>query len=349
VVWGTDKLICELNWGYCSYYDLRVDPHEQKNLAEERPDRAAGLKRLLDDWLDDHVRYEPQLVRGPANPDGGQVPRAIERGRLGDLGAVMDLAALLRSSDPVPVRREAARLLVALPPRPETREALVRAADSDDRDVRRWAAVAAARLGDPTSHERLRALVATAESDPADRDLRIQAALALAHRKDPSGVPVLAAALDHCEQAVLLCQLIIQKLGGLHDRRAVPALLRHLPEVQNRREMVDALGEIGDPRVTEALVGRLHTDEYVPVRTAAAAALARLGGPGAVSGLQWSLRHEHEPTVLAAVRAALVTVAPRQPPRERAQAEGGGGGRPGPRSFRRAGRREEPGGLGGDP
>jgi arylsulfatase A-like enzyme len=316
VVFRTDKLICELNWGYCSYYDLTVDPHEQKNLAEERPERAGALKRMLDDWLDDHVRFEPQLVRGAANPDGGEVPRAIERGRLGDLGAVTDLAALLRSSEPVPIRREAARLLVALPPRPETHDAVLGALDADDVQVRRWAAVAATRLGDAGSADRLRVLVDAPSADPGERDLRIQAALALAHRNDRSGVPVLAEALDHCEQEVLLCQLIIQKLGVLRDRRAVPALLRHLPEVQNRREMVDALGDIGDPRVAPTLVERLATDEYVTVRAQAAAALGKVGGPAAVVGLQASLRHEREPSVRAAAQAALLALAPKnEPPR----------------------------------
>jgi arylsulfatase A-like enzyme len=310
VVRGTDKLICELNWGYCSFYDLLLDPREQKNLAEEQPERAAALKHLLDDWLDDHVRFEPQLVRGLANPDGGEVPRAIERGRLGDLGAVGDLAALLRSSEPIPVRREAARLLVALPPRQETRAGILAALDAGDREVRWWSAVAATRLGDPASQERLRTLVEAPDATPGERDLRVQAALALAYRNDRSGVPVMAEALDHCEQAVLLCQLIIQKLGVLRDPRAVPALLRHLPEVQNRREMVDALGDIADPRVAPVLVERLRSDEYVTVRAQAAAALAKVGGPAATAGLQWSVRHEREPSVLAAARTALAALAP---------------------------------------
>jgi arylsulfatase A-like enzyme len=47
IVWGTDKLICEMNWGYCSFYDLAADPHEKNNLAEQkdRVDRAGALKR----------------------------------------------------------------------------------------------------------------------------------------------------------------------------------------------------------------------------------------------------------------------------------------------------------------
>jgi hypothetical protein len=33
-----------------------------------------------------------------------------------------------------------------------------------------------------------------------------------------------------------------------------PALLKHVPEVQNRREMVDALGDIGDPAAREPVL-----------------------------------------------------------------------------------------------
>jgi arylsulfatase A-like enzyme len=308
VATGTDKAICKLNWGVCAYYDLKNDPLEQRNLADERPQRTAELKHLLDEWLDDHVRFEPQLVRGPANPDGGSVPRAIERGRLGDLSAVGELAALLSSGDPLPVRREAARLLVALPPRPETRAAVLAALSADDREVRQWAEVAAARLHDGPATVKIKALVTRPDPGRGQRELRLQAALALAANNDPTGVPVMAEALDDCQQRVLVCQLIILKLGELGDRRAVPSLLKHVPEVQNRREMVEALGHIGDPGVVPTLVERLRTDEYVPVRVEAARGLARIGGPEAVAGLKASLRYEHEARVQAAAREALAAL-----------------------------------------
>ena len=314
IAWGLEKLICEIKLGYCAYYDLASDPHEQHNLAEARPEKAARLKQRLDDWLDDHARFEPQLVKGPANPDGRDVPHAIERGRLGDAAAAGELAALLQSPAPPPVRREAARLLVALPPRPETRAAVVAALGADDEEVRRWAAVAGARLGDAAALQRTRGLL-----DPSggDRELRVQAALALARARDGAGVPVLASALDDCQENVLLCQGIIRALGELRDRRAVPALLAHLSEVQNRREMVEALGEIGDPAAVPALVEHLAEDAYVPVRAAAATALAKLGSTGggqAKAALERSAREEKEPAVQAAVRAALKALASASPP-----------------------------------
>ncbi len=238
--------------------------------------------------------------------EGPAIPRAIERGRLGDLGVVTELAAMLRSSEPLAVRREAAQLLVSLPPRTETRPLLAAALALDDPELRDWVAVAATRLGDAEARTVARGVVARQEPRaPRAGDLRTQAALALAHVGDPAGVTVLAGALDDCAESVLLCQYIIIKLGSLKDARAVPKLLERLPDVQNRREMVAALGEIADARATEPLAQRLKADEYVPVRAEAARALGRIGGPAARAALEWSAQHEREPSVLAAARAAL--------------------------------------------
>ncbi len=98
----------------------------------------------------------------------------------------------------------------------------------------------------------------------------------------------------------------------------MPALLAHLPEVQNRREMVDALGAIGDPAACDALVESLRNDSYVPVRAQAAKSLAKLGDPSKrptadrVSGAPRRSppassrppRHDTEPMVIAAARQA---------------------------------------------
>jgi arylsulfatase A-like enzyme/HEAT repeat protein len=318
VVWRDEKLICDLHWGFCAYYDLATDPREQHNLAEERPERAAVMRALLDHWLDGHMRLEPLLARGASNPEGGPVPKAIERGRLGDLLAAPELGALMIGKGPLAQRREAAQLLVGLPPRRETADALAKATSDPDAVIADWAAVGAVRLGAVPARARVQALIASGAPTPLSVSaptLRVRAALALADNGDAAGVPVLAEALDHCDD-VLLCRLIILSLGKLRDARAVPALLAHLPEVQNRREMVDALGEIGDRAARDALVERLRHDEYVPVRIRAAAALARLGDPTALGALEHAARHDTEPTVVAAAReaaAALETRAQPQP------------------------------------
>ena len=137
----------------------------------------------------------------------------------------------------------------------------------------------------------------------ADSSLRVHAALALAAVGADGGVSLLGDALDRCDD-VLLCRGIIVTLGKLRDRRAVPVLIKHLPEVQNRREMVDALGDIGDPAAAEALLERLRRDEYVPVRIAAAKALAKLGDARVAALVDEAARKEKEATVIAAARAA---------------------------------------------
>jgi arylsulfatase A-like enzyme/HEAT repeat protein len=316
MIYRNEKLLCDLRWGFCAYYDLAVDPGEKHNLAEEKPAQAAAMRALLDDWLDGHVRLEPLLARGASNPDGGPVPRAIERGRLGDLLAAPELAALMNGNAPLPQRREAAQLLVGLPARRETTAPLSRAANDPDTQLASWASVGAVRLGDAAARGRVRSLVtASTEADagaPAATSLRVRAALALADVGDPTGVPVLGASLDRCDD-VLICRFIILALGKLRDRRAVPALLQHLPEVQNRREMVDALGDIGDPAAREALIERLRGDEYEPFRVQSAVALAKLGDRGAIPALERAARHDTEPTVVAAAREAARALAASSP------------------------------------
>jgi arylsulfatase A-like enzyme len=311
IVWRKEKLICDLNWGFCAYYDLATDPGEKHNLADERPERTAALRRMLDDWLDGHMRLEPVLARGASNPEGGPVPRAIERGRLGDLLAAPELAALLVSRESLAIRREAGELLLALPPRQETAAFFAQAMHDDDAVVANCAAIGAVRLGDVGARDRVHAVLT---SPSATRLLRIRAALALAKIGDASGVPAMNAALDHCDD-VLLCRLIVITLGQLGDRRAVPALLAHLPEVQNRREMVDALGAIGDPGACAALVEHLRTDSYVPVRVQAAKALAKLGDPSVIPALERVVTQETETTVIAAANEAIATLRTRASPK----------------------------------
>jgi arylsulfatase A-like enzyme/HEAT repeat protein len=306
VAWRKEKIICAMNWGYCAYHDLARDPGEEVNLADARPDRVNALRRMLDEWLDDHSRWEPQLLRGQANPEGQAVPKAIERGRLADLGAVSDLAAMLQSVEPLPVRREAARLLVMLPRREETKGRIEAALATvgDDAELADWVAVAASRFGSESARKHVHEILARPDPGDREKDLRIQAALALAFVGDNVGVPVMARTLDRCDN-IALCRRIIIQLGAIRDRRAVPKLIAHLPEVMNRREMVAALGDIGDPIAVDALLERLAHDEYVPVREEAAIALAKIGGHQALVGLHRSLPREREGTVLAAVRAAI--------------------------------------------
>jgi HEAT repeat protein len=87
-----------------------------------------------------------------------------------------------------------------------------------------------------------------------------------------------------------------------------------LHEVQNRREMVAALGDIADPAAVDALGERLMKDEYVPVRAEAATALAKIaaapGGPRSrvLEMLRRAQASEREPMAVAATRKALAAL-----------------------------------------
>jgi arylsulfatase A-like enzyme len=302
VVLGAEKLICDVSKDFCSMFDLAADPREAHDLVDSRPDRLTVLRQHLDAWLAEQVRYETKLL-GAA---GGAEPfaRAIERGRLADASAATELASLLESNAPVEARREAATILVrTLPPRPETKAALLAAADSsDDAQVRAWAAVAAFRVGAAEMAERSKALLSQSDGKGA---LALQAALALAEKGDGAGMDRMTNAFDACGEDVSLCKRIIGALGMLKDGRATKPLVEHLSFVQTRQETVAALASIADPGSVPALIACLENDEYVPVRADAARALGRLGGARALRALELALRREKEEAVLAAVRASL--------------------------------------------
>jgi arylsulfatase A-like enzyme len=308
---GSEKLICDASKDYCNYFDLATDPGEQRDQADQRPERVAALRQRLDVWLAQQARYEDKLLGAAGGT--GELAHAIERGRLGDAGAAETLARLLLGRGPVTDRREAASLLVtALPPRPEIKAALLAAAgQAGDEEIRAWAAVAALRLGATEVQERLRALVSSPATETT-AGLHIHAALALAEKADAAGIAALAAALDSCGSDVSLCKRVLAALGRLKDRAAVQPLVAHLPFVQTRRETVEALADVADPAAVGPLVGCLETDEYVSVRVAAAAALGRLGGARAVQGLQTALAHEREEAVRAAARTALAALGRRK-------------------------------------
>jgi arylsulfatase A-like enzyme len=304
VALGSEKLICDVSKDFCSLFDLGADAREQHDLADQHVERATALRQKLDAWLGQQARYEAKLV-GAAD-GAGDLARAIERARLGDASAAPALADMLRGSLPVAARREAATLLATtLPPKQESRAALLAAVDgADDAEVRDWAAVAAMRLGALTVKERVRAALAEKPSE-ANADLRVHAALALAERADAAGMAVLGEMLDACATDVLLCKRVLAALGALKDGRAVAPLVAHLAFVQTRRETVDALAAIADPACVPALIGALESDAYVSVRAAAAQALGRIGGARSLQALKNALGREHEELVLNSIRGAL--------------------------------------------
>jgi arylsulfatase A-like enzyme len=299
-----DKLICQVAKGFCAYHDLVADPGERRNLAEASPERVAVLRAELDAWLAGHAEYEGG-ASGASSDSAEPLPDAIEQARLGDPRAGPALAALLASArSALPLRREAARLLATvLPPLPDTAVSLRAARTSDDPEVRGWAAIAGARLGDASARRALREAVAGVQGKAAP--VQAHAGLALAEAKDPAAVPALIAVLSDCTE-VALCRRAIAALGALGDRRATGPLLAHLDSVMTRRDVVAALADLADPAAVATLAERLSSDEYVPVRAEAALALGRIGGPQAKDALLAARKREQETSVKAAIEKALV-------------------------------------------
>ncbi|HEX3698057.1 MAG TPA: sulfatase-like hydrolase/transferase [Polyangia bacterium] len=308
VIFGSEKLICDMRGGFCAYYDLARDPGERQNLADARPDRVAALRAILDRWLDDGMALEPAAAKNSPTSDSEPPPRAIERGRLNDVGAAGELAVLLASNASLDLRREAARLLATLPAQPPTAAVLNQAAADPDPAVAAWASIGAARLGDERARARVQASLA--QTTP-DQGQRVRGALALLSVGDRSGLSLLGQTLSPCSD-VALCRDIVEALGRSGDARAVPFLIRALPEVQNRRETVVALGQlgpVGGHAARDALIDRLESDEYVPVRIEAARALVKLGDAKVAPALARAAARESEPTVAAAARQAAHTLA----------------------------------------
>jgi arylsulfatase A-like enzyme len=299
-----EKLICDQRKDYCSYFDLRADPHEQNSLADQRPERVAALRGQLDAWLGQQARYEDNLL-GAANGHG-ELARVIERARLGDASVAGALIEMLRSNVSVAARREAASLLVtALPPRPELQSALLAAlGGADDATVRDWCAVAAMRLGVESAKDRLHEVLAKPSTE-ATLPLHLQAALALAQHGDGAGFQVLLESLGTCGMDVSLCKRVLAAFGTLKDPRSVAPLIEHLAFVQTRYATAEALANIAHPDSETALIDCLQSDVYVPVRAIAATGLGRIGGVRSRQALRAALPREREELVLSAVRSAL--------------------------------------------
>ncbi len=290
------KLLCRMDVDLCQLFDLAADPKERKNLADLQPAKVIQMRARMDAWVKEQLRLEPA---GEAD----SVPPAILRGRLGDATAVEALLALVTTSAGSE-RDEAARVLAELT-LDRRHLATLRAAHSTvpaDSVARKWLALAGLRAGDVAWRDEVVAVARRGAADP----MGLQAALTVAELGGAEGLGTLSASLsgDACGETAQ-CRRVVEALGRLRQREAVPALLTRVLDVMTRREVVEALGMIADPRAQAVLIERLRGDEYVPVRAAAATALGRLRGGAARTALVRASRNEQEAPVLDAIRAAL--------------------------------------------
>jgi HEAT repeat protein len=108
---------------------------------------------------------------------------------------------------------------------------------------------------------------------------RRAAALAFAEQGDARGAVDLAAAwADRGGLEYVRTIEILAAIAKIHDRAAVPALIRSLDDVRFRPFVSDALAEIGDPSACGALSATLASETQITSREHEARALARLGG-----------------------------------------------------------------------
>lgn len=275
---GVDRLICERRAAACALYRPAEDPFERQDVASSHESRALALKSLLRATERDHGRYEADAAAA--------WPEALRRGLQGDAEAAPDVASLLDDAD-VAIRRKAAEVCFGLSV-PTTLPQLRRAVDRDeDEQVRRWAALALARIGDPPPP-----LVEALLHD-TKREWRRAAALAYAQHEDARACEELtawwndaapASAQDE-EGSARQLSVDLSHARDLLDatrkarcRSAVPALVRALDDVRARPFVADALGDLGDVRARASLLAHLADEPYLTTRPHEARALIALGG-----------------------------------------------------------------------
>jgi HEAT repeat protein len=274
---GPDRLVCQRRAAACALYRPGDDPLERRDRSTDEPGRFDAMRALLRQVGQGHGRYE--------TASASSWPEPLRRGLQGEVEAAPDAASLLEDAE-VSIRRKAAEvcfLLHAPATAPEAARALAR--DEDD-EVRRWAALALARMGGP-----LPPLAEELLRDPG-RDWRRRAALALGERGDGRGCDEMgawfgeaAAGLQpspHGETPRLPMELaqtreLLAAIAGARCRSAVPALLRALPDVRARPYLADALGALGDDRARGPLLAALGSEPYVTTRPREARALLALG------------------------------------------------------------------------
>jgi HEAT repeat protein len=273
------------------------------------------------------------IARGLADDD--VAARRAAASRLADLplGTASPLVALALEDADVDVRLHAARAAMALH-MPEAPDRILGWLSESDARLR----LAACELIRAMPTSRAVAPLARVLGD-ANADVRRAAAATLGVIGDPQAVPSLLGHLD--DPSPEARTEVVVALGRIGDPRAVVPLLGKAQDASPdvRRMTVRVLGDLGDPRAASALMlalrdkiqpvrveaieslGRLKAQEAVPalsplavdkssipVRSAAAIALARIGTPPAVDALMAALETDDPNAERSSVRHALVQV-----------------------------------------
>jgi glucan phosphoethanolaminetransferase (alkaline phosphatase superfamily) len=275
---GPDRLVCDRRAAACALYRPADDPLERRDRSARDGERFEKLRGMLRSAERDHGRYE--------GGGGAAWPEALRRGMQGDAEVAADVAALLDDANVV-IRRKAAEVSFSLHV-PSTAPQLQRALARDEDDtVRRWSALAVARVSADVPP-----LVDMLLKD-ALPEWRRRAAIVLGEHGDARGceemasfwtdvVPAPGQGSTDGEPPRLSIDLrAVEELLGAttraHCRAALPALLRALEDVRARPYVTDALGVLGDERARIPLRTLLASEPYVTTRSHEARALLALG------------------------------------------------------------------------
>jgi HEAT repeat protein len=158
-------------------------------------------------------------------------------------------------------------------------ESLVSYLEDGNERVRRWAAYALGNLGDDRAVDRLIRALDDGET------VRLSALESLAKLGNRRSVEPLIAILDDAD--VSARRYAATALGRIGDPRATEALIdtmREDPSEAVRCSVVEALGELGDARSTEPLI-QVLTSRYPDTKCLAAVALGKIGDPKAYKAL----------------------------------------------------------------
>jgi arylsulfatase A-like enzyme len=257
------RLVCARRAGACALYDLNDDPGQAHDVSTVHRDRFQIMKAALRRIEAAQGHYE--VAEAGVRP----WPVPIRRGIAGDGDAASEIAGLLDDSD-VGFRRKAAELLFDLK-RPEAAAPLRLALARDDDDaVRRSAALALARLGQPNE-------LAVDLLNGESRDVRRLAALALGENGDVRAAPVLVEWWQSERLPYPRAREVLAALAKVRPKEAVTPLIASLGDLRLRPLIAETLAAIGQPAARAPLAERLAHERNKDTRMALAAALVKLG------------------------------------------------------------------------
>lgn len=292
VIHQDHKLLCDMARNFCELYHLKNDPGEQRNIIGRERNRATILRNKLNQWMASHVSNRQE--KGEA----AEIAALLARGRQKDPGAIAGLIKL--SSGELEIRREAVRLLTWMRAA-AAKEALIKATQDKDPEVRFQALVGAAFLGDKNSLDQLPKLLKRPDLPPL---IRRDTLLALARAGVRESAVPLANYLVQSKDVYEKIELI-ETLGKLGNPQAAPALKDQLAILRTRLAAIEALGQVRAHSALGPLLASLQNDQFISWRKASARALGLIGDTHANLPLQQTVRNDLEAPVVTEALIAL--------------------------------------------